>query len=231
MLYRTISQLRNKHCSSTMQKGELQAQGQMTSSQPLLATADLLREKVNGAYSAVAAHPEQKHPFPIGRELAEDLEYPSEVLDNVPQPSVEAFAGVSNVSLFADLPASAAILDLGCGAGMDSIIAARRVGPAGRVIGIDFSEAMLARARAAKALVDLPHLQFQQGDAECLPLADGSIDVALVNGIFNLNPKRREIFSELARVLRPHGRAYVAELILAAPLPEGERAGDSNWFA
>jgi len=203
----------------------------MTASQPLLATADLLRAKVNEAYSAAANRPEQKHPFPIGRKLAENLEYPSEVLDDVPKLSLEAFAGVSNVSLFAELPAGATVLDLGCGAGMDSIIAARRVGPTGRVIGIDFSEAMLARARAAKALVNLPHLQFQQGDAECLPLADKSIDVAMVNGIFNLNPKRKEIFSELARVLRPHGRAYVAELILTGPPPEGAHATESNWFA
>lgn len=203
----------------------------MTASQPLLATADLLRAKVNGAYSAAASRPEQKHPFPVGRELAENLGYPSEVLDAVPQSSVETFAGVSNVSLFADLPAGATVLDLGCGAGMDSIIAARRVGPTGRVIGIDFSEAMLVRARAAKDVAGLPQLQFQQGDAERLPLANESIDVALVNGIFNLNPQRKEIFSELARVLRPHGRAYVAELILTGPLPEGDHASESNWFA
>lgn len=203
----------------------------MTASQPLLATADLLRAKVNGAYSAAATRPEQKHPFPIGRELAENLGYPSEMLDEIPQPSVEAFAGVSNVSLFADLPAGATVLDLGCGAGMDSIIAARRVGPTGRVIGIDFSEAMLVRARVAKEAAGLSQLQFQQGDAERLPLADDSIDVALVNGIFNLNPQRKEIFSELARVLRPHGRAYVAELILTGPLPEGDHASESNWFA
>jgi arsenite methyltransferase len=203
----------------------------MSVSQPILAKADLLRAKVNGAYSAAATRPEQKHPFPIGRELAENLEYPSEVLDNVPYPSVEAFAGVSNVSLFAELPVGATVLDLGCGAGMDSIIAARRVGPTGRVTGIDFSEAMLARARAAKELANLPYLQFQQGDAEYLPLADESIDVALVNGIFNLNPKRKEVFSELVRVLRPQGRAYVAELILTRPLPEGDHASESNWFA
>jgi arsenite methyltransferase len=203
----------------------------MSASQPLLATADHLRAKVNGAYSAAASRPEQKHPFPIGRELAEDLGYPSEVLDKVPQSSVEAFAGVSNVSLFADLRVGATVLDLGCGAGMDSIIAARRIGPTGRVIGIDFSEAMLARARAAKEAVNFPHLQFQQGDAESLPLPDKSVDVALVNGIFNLNPKRKEIFSELARVLRPQGRAYVAELILTGPLPESDHASESNWFA
>lgn len=203
----------------------------MTTSQPLLAKADLLRAKVNTAYSAAASRPEQKHPFPVGRKLAEDLGYPSEVLDDLPQPSVEAFAGVSSVSLFADLPVGATVLDLGCGAGMDSIIAARRVGPTGRVIGIDFSEAMLARARAAKELAGLPHLQFQQGDAESLPLANESIDVILVNGIFNLNPKRGEIFPELVRVLRPHGRAYVAELILTGPLPEADQASESNWFA
>jgi len=203
----------------------------MTAPAPLLAKEDLLRAKVNGAYSAAASRPDQKHPFPIGRQLAENLEYPSQVLDDVPQPSVEAFAGVSNVSLFADLQAGDTVLDLGCGAGMDSIIAARRVGPTGRVIGIDFSEAMLVRARAAKELVDLPDLQFQQGDAECLPLADESVDVALVNGIFNLNPKRKEIFSELVRVLRPQGRAYVAELILTTQLPEGDHASESNWFA
>lgn len=203
----------------------------MSAAETLPAKADLLRAKVNGAYSAAAAHPEQKHPFPIGRVLAEDLGYPSEVLDNVPQPSLEAFAGVSSVSLFADLPVGVTVLDLGCGAGMDSIIAARRVGPAGQVIGIDFSEPMLARARAAKELADLPHLQFQRGDAENLPLPSESVDVALVNGIFNLNPKRKEILSELVRVLRPQGRAYVAELILTRPLPESDQASESNWFA
>jgi arsenite methyltransferase len=203
----------------------------MGASQSLLTKADILRDKVNEAYSAAATHPEQKHPFPVGRKLAENLGYASEVLDGVPQSSVEAFAGVSNVSLFADLPAGATVLDLGCGAGMDSIIAARRVGPTGRVIGIDFSEAMLLRARAAKELVNLPHLQFQQGDAEYLPLADESIDVALINGIFNLNPKRKEVLSELARVLRPRGRAYVAELILTKPLPEADHDKESNWFA
>ncbi len=203
----------------------------MSLPQPLLEKAELLRARVNVAYSAAATYPEQKHPFPIGRELAEGLGYPVEVLDNVPQLSVEAFAGVSKVSLFADLPVGATVLDLGCGAGMDSIIAARRVGPAGRVIGVDFSEAMLVRACAAKELANLPQLDFQHSDAEYLPLPSETMDVALVNGIFNLNPRRKEILSELVRVLRPHGRAYVAELILTNPLPEGDRTSESNWFA
>jgi len=193
--------------------------------------ADLLRAKVNVAYSAAACSPEQRHPFPIGRKLAEGLGYPVEMLDSLPKFSVDAFAGVSNVSLFADLTEGAIVLDLGCGAGMDSIVAARRVGPAGRVIGVDFSKAMLARARAAKEQAHLPHLDFLYGDAEHLPLPGETVDVALVNGIFNLNPKRRQILSELVRVLRPGGRAYVAELVLTSPLPESDSTDESNWFA
>jgi SAM-dependent methyltransferase len=203
----------------------------MSASQPLLAKADLLRAKVGEAYSAAATRPEEKHPFPVGRKLAEDLGYPSYVLDSVPQIAVEAFAGVSDVSLFAELATGATFLDLGCGAGLDSIIAARRVGPGGCVIGIDFNEPMLARGRAAKEQVNLSHLEFRQGDAEHLPIADESVDVVLVNGIFNLNPRRSEILSELVRVLRRDGRAYVAELILSKPLAEAESASESNWFA
>jgi arsenite methyltransferase len=203
----------------------------MNDPQSLLEKADLLRARVNVAYSAAAKSPQQKHPFPVGRKLAEDLGYPAEVLDNLPQVSVEAFAGVSNVSLFADLPLGATVLDLGCGAGMDSFVAAWRVGPAGRVIGVDFSDAMVARASAAKRLANLPQLDFQQGDAERLSLPDETVDVVLANGIFNLNPKRSQILSEILRVLRPEGRAYVAELILTRPLPEGDGASESNWFA
>jgi arsenite methyltransferase len=196
-----------------------------------LEQADLLRLKVNETYSAVAATPADKHPLPVGRKLAEDLGYPPELLDSLPRVSTDAFAGVSNVALFAQLLRGAIVLDLGCGAGMDAIIAARRIGPAGQVIGIDFSETMLERARSAKQSENLPHLEFHHSDAEHLPLADTSMDSAIVNGIFNLNPKRKEIFSELARVLRPGGSAWVAELILAKPLPENDRANQDNWFA
>ncbi len=192
---------------------------------------DTLRAKVNVAYSAVADRPQQKHPFPTGRKLAEDLGYPPELLDTVPPLSVEAFAGVSNVSMFADLPPGITVLDLGCGAGMDSIIAARRVGSTGQVKGMDFSQSMVDRAQTAKRLANLSQLEFCRADAECLPLPNNTVDAALVNGIFNLNPNRRQIFSELFRVLRPGGRAYIAELILAMPLPVKDQVNESNWFA
>jgi arsenite methyltransferase len=192
---------------------------------------DTLRTKVNVAYSAVADGPQQKHPFPTGRKLAEDLGYPPDLLDTIPQLSVDAFAGVSNVSIFADLLPGISVLDLGCGAGMDSIIAARRVGSTGRVTGVDFSESMVGRAQTAKQLAGLSQVEFHRGDAEHLPLPNNAVDVALVNGIFNLNPNRKQIFSELFRVLRPGGRAYIAELILAKPLPVNDQVNESNWFA
>ena len=111
------------------------------------------------------------------------------------------------------------MLDLGCGAGLDSLIAAKRVGVSGRVIGIDFSEAMLRRARQGAAEIGTNSVEFYQADADNLLVEDGQMDVALVNGIFNLNPGREAIFRELARVLRPGGAVYAAELILGGATP------------
>ena len=190
-----------------------------------------LRDLVREAYSSAAADPASKHPFPVGRAFAESVGYPGELLDAIPTTAVDGFAGVSNVSLFAEIAEGATVLDLGCGAGLDSLIAARRAGPDGKVYGIDFSPSMLDRARAAAADAGLSNLELRQADAEHLPLSDTSIDVALVNGIFNLNPNRSAIFRELARVVRPGGTVFCAELILSEPLPETERACPTNWFA
>lgn len=190
-----------------------------------------LREGVRRAYSAAAERPQDKHPFPVGYSFAESLGYPEGLLANLPRVSVDAFSGVSSVSVFAEISVGATVLDLGCGAGLDSLIAARKVGPHGRVISIDFSDAMLARARQAAAELRIGNLDLYQADAEKLPLDDGSIDVALVNGIFNLNPEREAIFGELARVVREGGAVYAAELILREPLPPEIRDSESDWFA
>lgn len=190
-----------------------------------------LREKVRAAYSAAATDPNGRHAFPVGREFATSLGYPTDWLAGVPSLSVDAFAGVSNVSLFAEIPPFATVLDLGCGAGLDSFVAARRTGSGGKVLGFDFSETMLGRARAAADESGMKNMLFCQADAEHMPVADGSVDIALVNGIFNLNPAREAIFRELARVLRTGGAVYAAELILREPLPEEARADETNWFA
>lgn len=190
-----------------------------------------LRESVRTAYSAAAERPREKHAFPVGRQFAESLGYDASLLGSLPACAVDAFAGVSNVSVFAEIPEGATVLDLGCGAGLDALIAARRVGPRAKIIGVDFSEPMLTRARQAAEEAGVGHVEFRLADGERLPLADRSVDVALVNGIFNLNPEREAIFHELARVLRPGGTAWAAELILHEPLSEQVRADPTNWFA
>jgi len=193
--------------------------------------AKRLYEGVRKAYSSAAERPTEPHPFPVGRAFAESVGYPQQWLDTLPACSIEAFAGVSNLSVAAQIEAGATILDLGCGAGLDALIAARRAGPAGRVIGIDFSGAMLDRARRGAQEAGLGNVEFHQAPAEHLPLADGEIDVAMVNGIFNLNPHREAIFSELFRVVRPSGHVYAAELILVEPLADPSPHAEADWFA
>ena len=190
-----------------------------------------LRRKVRDAYSAAALYPDETHAFPVGRGFARSLGYPAGLLAEFPAACAEAFAGVSDVSLFAEIPKGSAILDLGCGAGLDSLIAANRTGPGGRVVGIDFGFSMLSRARRSAAEAGTSNVVFCQADAETLPLRDESIGIVLVNGIFNLNPARQSIFRELGRVVRRGGVVYSAELILKEPLSQKEQTSESNWFA
>ena len=190
-----------------------------------------LRCAVRKAYSAAAEDPLDKHPFPVGRQFAESVGYKQDVLDGLPSVSVDAFSGVSNVAVFADLPVGITVLDLGCGAGLDSLIAAQRVGANGRVIGVDFSDAMINRARQAAAEIGADNVEFYRTGAEDIPIEEGVIDVAIVNGIFNLNPVREAIFTELARVVRKGGAVYAAELILKAPLPPETEQSETQWFA
>jgi SAM-dependent methyltransferase len=129
-----------------------------------------LREKVRAAYSAAAEQPRDSHVFPVGREFAESLGYSKELLATLPSACVDAFVGVSNVSVFAEIPESKTVLDLGCGAGLDALIAAKRTGPKGKVIGVDFSKAMLGRAHRSLGEAGLSNVVFCRGDAENLPV-------------------------------------------------------------
>lgn len=189
-----------------------------------------LRRQVREAYSAAAENPGASHVFPVGREFAASLGYAPELLADLPARSVEAFSGVTNLTAAAEIRRGENVLDLGCGAGLDALIAARMTGDRGRVVGLDFSTPMLLRSRAAAIESGSANVLFCRGDAECMPLPNASVDVALVNGIFNLNPARGAIFRELARVIRPGGAAYAAELVLAQPLA-GELKSAADWFA
>lgn len=193
---------------------------------------EALRSRVKEAYSAASQHPEHKHPFPVGRKFAESIGYPAALLDTIPPVAWQAFVGVSNVSIFAAIPAGATIIDLGCGAGLDSIIAAHRTGSSGKVFGLDFSEEMLQRARQAVDEANLhAQIQFQCAAAEALPIEDCSADIVLVNGIFNLNPHRGQVFSEISRVLKSGGRLYAAEIIFTEPVKTKTICRLDDWFA
>ncbi|HSF80060.1 MAG TPA: methyltransferase domain-containing protein [Anaerolineales bacterium] len=196
-----------------------------------LDTAHRLRHGTHQAYSAAAQSPTAEHPFPVGEDFALSLGYPPELLASLPRRAAAAFTGVANLHSFAEIPPGSVVLDLGCGAGLDSLIASRRTGPGGVVIAVDFSSAMLSSAHQSLLESRLGNIELLQSNAESMPLTRGQIDVVLVNGIFNLNPWREAIFHELARLLRPGGRLYAAELILKAPLPPEEKPAEDDWFA
>ncbi len=192
---------------------------------------DGLLGKVREAYSEASDDPGGSHPFPLGIDFALSLGYPEELLRGLPQSSVDRFTGVSNVSVVAEIPAGSMVLDFGCGGGTDSLIAVGKTGPDGRVHGVDFSPSMLAHAKAGAAEAGASNLEFHESEGQRLPFDDGTFDVALVNGIFNLNPSRSELFRELARVIRPGGVLYGAEIILCDPMDDEERTGLASWFS
>ena len=185
-----------------------------------------LHQRVQAAYSAIAVAPAENKIFACGRQLAEDVGYPADALDRLPAAAVEAFCGVGDVAFWADIQADDLVLDVGCGAGLDTLLAASR---AARVVGVDFSLEMLQRAHSSLKAAGLSgKVTLLKAEVQSLPLLDATMDVALVNGLFNLNPFREQAFRELARVLRPGGRLYASELILKEPAVPGIEA---NWFS
>jgi arsenite methyltransferase len=198
-------------------------------------TADDIRAAVAETYGRVARQPNGQHPFPVGRAFAESLGYPPEVLDGLPSQAVEAFTGISFPLRYADLQPGETVLDLGCGAGMDTILMARQVGPAGKVHSLDRCADMLERARASAALAGLKNVTFHLAPAETIPLDDGSVDAVITNGILNLCPSKEIVVDEIHRILRPGGRLLVSEIMLLVGDDEdwvGVTGGLTleNWF-
>jgi SAM-dependent methyltransferase len=157
---------------------------------------DVLKREIRKTYASVSQEPERDFIFPTGREWAEDLGYPSD-LDNVPESAVESFAGVANPFSLGRLAPGERVLDLGSGAGTDSLIAAQMVGPEGSVVGIDMTPEMLEKARASAATMGAGNVEFVQGEIELLPFADASFDVVISNGVIDLVPDKDAVFGEL----------------------------------
>ncbi|HEU5372355.1 MAG TPA: methyltransferase domain-containing protein [Gaiellaceae bacterium] len=188
----------------------------------------LLKSEIKKTYAAVSQEPERDFIFPTGRAWAEDLGYPAE-LAGVPESAVESFAGVANPWTMGRLAAGERVLDLGSGAGTDSLVAAQMVGPHGRVTGIDMTDAMLAKARAAATEMGVTNIEFVEGEAEGLPFADASFDVVISNGVIDLVPDKDAVFAELYRVLAPGGRMQIADVTIQNPVSEEGRRKIDLW--
>lgn len=178
-----------------------------------------LRSAIQEKYSEVARTPECEFHFVTGRPLAERLSYSEDMLNAIPSGAIDSFAGVGNPFSIAPIPEGAVVLDIGSGAGMDSLIASRIVGPNGKVVGIDMTSAMVERARDNARQMDARNVRFEQGYAESLPFADESVDVVISNGVINLCPSKTEVYDEIYRVLKPGGRIQIADVLLTDPVP------------
>jgi arsenite methyltransferase len=189
---------------------------------------DLLKGEIRKTYAAVSAEPERDFIFPTGRLWAADLDYPEE-LDRVPDSVVESFAGVANPFSLGRLGSGEHVLDLGSGAGTDSLIAAMMVGPDGTVTGLDMTPEMLEKARSGAAQAGVDNVRFVEGEAERLPFADESFDVIISNGVIDLVPDKAAVFGELHRVLAPGGRLQVADVTIQSPVSEEGRRNIDLW--
>jgi SAM-dependent methyltransferase len=180
---------------------------------------EMLRAQVRDKYREVALEPHATFHFHTGRPLARLLGYAPAAVDALPDRAVESFAGVGNPFSLRDLQPRERVVDIGSGAGFDSFIAAGQVGQAGRVIGVDMTPEMLDKARTTAEGLDLGQVEFREGFAEALPVADGWADVVISNGVINLCADKRAVFDEIWRVLRPGGRVQFTDIANGRPVP------------
>ena len=190
---------------------------------------DVLRGEIRKTYTEVSTEQDRAFIFPTGRAWAEDLGYPQPELSRVPDASAASFAGVANPFSLGRIEAGRTVLDLGCGAGTDLLVAAQMAGPTGRVIGVDMTPTMLERARASAAAMGLTNVELHESLVETLPLPDASVDVVISNGVIDLVPDKDAVFSEIDRVLRPGGRLQLADVVSHTEVSEDARKRIDLW--
>jgi arsenite methyltransferase len=189
-----------------------------------------LRAEVQSMYARVAAEPGGEFHFHRGPEYAvERLGYDAVELARLPESVTASFAGIGNPHLVQPLETGATVLDMGCGAGTDLLLAAMHVGPTGRAIGVDMTEAMVARAHEGARRAGLTNVDVRIGDATALPADEGSIDVLISNGVFNLVPDKDLALAQMFRVIKPGGRLQIADIVLGAELDEAAKRDVDLW--
>jgi SAM-dependent methyltransferase len=189
----------------------------------------VLRDEIQKTYTEVSTEQGKDFIFPTGRIWAQELRYPEPELSLVPDETVQSFAGVANPWVHGRVEEGQTVLDLGCGAGTDLLIAAQMVGRKGRVIGIDMTESMLARARQSAAAMGLENVELRQSLIESLPVEDASIDVVISNGVIDLVPDKDAVLDEIDRVLKPGGRLQIADVVIHTEVSEDARKRIDLW--
>ncbi len=195
----------------------------------MTAHPDKIREAVSERFSKTALAPKQVKAFALGPANAKSLGYDATEIDDLPPSVTESFCGVGNPLALGDLQSGQSVLDLGSGAGLDSILAARRVGPTGKVIGVDMTHAMIDKARHNAEGLGLRNVEFIHTEIERLALEDERVDVAITNGVLNLCPDKPRVLAEAYRVLRPGGRLLMADILLHDNVTPEEVAAKGAW--
>jgi SAM-dependent methyltransferase len=191
--------------------------------QPPAVDLDGLRKAIQHEYTLVADQPEHGFHFLVGRVLAQLLGYSTEWLTGIPKPTIASFAGTGNPFSVAALHTGESVVDVGCGGGIDSLIAARMVGPSGHVIGVDMTPAMLTKARASAGAAHVSNTEFREGFGEALPVDDAWADVVISNGVLNLMPDKDAALLEMARVLKPCGRLQIGDIVVQKEVPQSAK--------
>ena len=192
-------------------------------------TPEQIKAQIKQRFVRVALAPEDEQKFPVGAESAKRLGYDAREIDALPSSVTESFAGVGNPLALGEPRPGQTVLDLGSGAGLDSVLAARRVGPMGKVIGVDFAAEMIRKAQRNAATVGISNVEFREGEADALPAEHASVDVVISNGVFNLCLDKPKVLAEAFRVLRPGGRVQMADILLHDDVTPEEVAAKGTW--
>jgi arsenite methyltransferase len=188
-----------------------------------------LRQAIQEEYAAVARDPGRGYHFHTGRPLASMLGYHDDWLEGLPEGSIASFAGTGNPFRIGQLQPGERVVDIGSGAGIDSLIAAKMVGPDGQVIGVDMTPAMLEMARKSAREAGTGNVEFREGLAESLPVPDSWADVVISNGVLNLLPDKLAALQEMARVLKPTGRLQIGDILVQQAVPEDAKQQIDLW--